>query len=66
MFSQGVLEEECLKMEKLSTFSMIYATDSANIICRAELWQVLISIFSLTPVELLQFIPAENLALFIK
>lgn len=66
MFSQGVLEEECLKMEKRRTFSMIYAIDSANIICRAELWQVLISIFSFTPVELLQFIPAENLALYIK
>lgn len=53
-------------MEKLSTFSMIYAIDSANIICRAELWQVLISIFSFTPVETLQFIPAGNLALYIK
>lgn len=66
MFSQDVLDEECLKMEKISTFSIIYAIDSANIMCRAELWQVLISIFSFTPVELLQFIPAENLALYIK
>lgn len=66
MFSQGVLERECLKMEKISTVSMIYAIYSANIICRAELWQVLISIFFFAPVELLQLIPAENLAPRIK
>jgi len=66
MFSQGVLEEECLKMEKMCTVSMIYAIYSANIICRAELWQVLISVFFFTPVELLQLIPAENLAPRIK
>lgn len=66
MFSQGVLEAECLRMEKISTVSMIYVIYSASIICRAELWQVLISIFFFAPVELLHLIPAENLAPCVK